>query len=288
MWLPRLGSGQVGAGKNTKTFLKTFLFVFVFSVFLCSSAITFKIVKVIITENYEELSKKAAGIFISQLKEKPNSVLGFATGSTPVGMYQELIKAYNQGEVDFSQATSFNLDEYYPITPTNGQSYHYFMWNQLFDHIDIKPDRIHLPDGQAKEVEKFCADYEKAIIDAGGIDLQVLGIGRNGHIAFNEPGSSFDSRTRVVDLDQDTIEANSRFFKNISEVPRQAITMGLATIMECKKIVILANGKSKAEAVAKAVEGEATEEVPASTLQRHGDVMFVLEKEAASKLKSIG
>lgn len=244
--------------------------------------------KVIICENYGEMSRKAAQVFIDQLKEKPDSVLGFATGSTPVGMYQELIKAYNRGGVDFQETTSFNLDEYYPIASENNQSYYYFMHEQLFNHIDIQIENVHIPDGETRDVEKFCLEYEEAIRQAGGIDLQVLGIGRNGHIAFNEPGSSFDSRTRVVDLDQDTIEANSRFFKNISEVPRQAITMGLATIMECKKIVILANGKSKAEAVAKAVEGEATEEVPASTLQRHGDVMFVLEKEAASKLKSIG
>ncbi|MBU4331786.1 glucosamine-6-phosphate deaminase [Patescibacteria group bacterium] len=267
--------------------------------------------KVIICEDYMKMSKKAAEVFTGQIKEKPDSVLGFATGSTPAGLYQELIKACERGEVDFSQITSFNLDEYYKISPDNEQSYHYFMREQLFDHINIKSKNIHMPsimmgarapiqpqggagalaptqapvpDGETKDIKQFCTDYEEAIIQAGGIDLQVLGIGKNGHIAFNEPGSSSNSRTRLVDLTQDTINANSRFFDKIDEVPKQAITMGLATIMECKKIIMLANGSSKAEAMVKALEGSVTEEVPASILQKHSEVIFIMDKEAGGLL----
>lgn len=241
--------------------------------------------KIITTQDYDEMSQKAARIFIQQVKEKPNSVLGFAAGSTVFGMYRELVKAYKNNEADFSKVTSFNLDEYYPIAPDNDQSYHYFMREKLFKRLNIPFQKINIPDGQAEDIEKFCAEYEKKIKKVGGIDLQVLGLGRNGHIAFNEPGSSFNSRTRLVDLAEDTLVANSRFFADISEVPRKAITMGLATIMECKKILILASGQDKAEAVAKSAEGLAAEDVPASVLQKHPDAFFIIDEAAGARLK---
>lgn len=233
------------------------------------------------------MSAWAGRFFLEQIKKKPDSVFGLATGSTPVGLYQKLTEAYKLKEADFSQIASFNLDEYYPIAPDDPQSYHYFMYRQLFAQVNMKAKNIHLIDGQTKNPEKFCAAYEKAIVRAGGIDFQLLGLGQNGHLGFNEPGSAFDSRTRVVDLSPATRAANARFFKNRKAVPRQAITMGLATIMEGRKLVILASGRVKAKAVAQAIEGPATEEIPASILQKHNDVTWILDLDAAGELKGI-
>jgi len=244
--------------------------------------------KLILCETYEEMSKRGAEIFIEQLKNKPDSVLGLATGSTPIGMYKELIKANKKGEIDFSKVKTFNLDDYYKIPRDNEHSYWATMRRNLFDDTNIKDENINIPNCQDDDYESFYLEYEKKIKEAGGIDLQVVGIGHNGHIGFNEPGSSFSSRTRKVDLTESTIEANSRFFKNEDEVPKEAITMGMGTVMEARKIILMANGEGKAEAVAKAVEGEVSEEVPASILQKHPDVVFLVEKEAAGRLKDYG
>ncbi|NQU77682.1 glucosamine-6-phosphate deaminase [Candidatus Falkowbacteria bacterium] len=241
--------------------------------------------KLILCETYDEMSKKGAEIFIEQLKNKPDSVLGLATGSTPVGMYKELIKANKEGEIDFSKVITFNLDEYYKIPMENEQSFWLTMHKNFFDEINIKDENINIPNYQDDDYESFCLEYEKKIKEAGGIDLQVVGIGHNGHVGFNEPGSSFSSRTRKVDLTESTIEANSRFFKNEDEVPKEAITMGMGTIMEAKKIILVVNGEGKAKAVAGAAEGEVNEEMPASVLQKHNDVIFLIEKEAGALLK---
>ena len=243
-----------------------------------------KVEKLIICEDYDEMSKKAAGIVLEQLKKKPNSVLGLATGSTTMGMYMELIGAYKRGEIDFSQVMTFNLDDYYKISRDNEQSFWREMRKDFFDGVNIKDENINIPNCQGDDYRSFCREYEEKIKAVGGIDLQVLGIGRNGHIGFNEPGSSFDSRTRKVGLTESTISANSRHFRDESEVPREAITMGLGTIMEARKIILVANGEGKAEAVAGAARGFVSEDVPASVLQKHSDVTFILEREAAIKI----
>jgi len=240
--------------------------------------------EVLIFETYEDMSKYAARMIAERIKAKPNLVLGLATGSTPVGTYQELIRLHKEEGLDFSQVVTFNLDEYLGLPGDHEQSYRYFMDTNLFNHININKANTHVPDGTAEDPEAFCRQYEEAIKAAGGIDFQVLGIGANGHIAFNEPGSPRDSRTRVVDLDEQTIKDNSRFFASIDEVPRKAISMGMATILEAKEIVLLANKANKADAIAKAVEGPVTEQVPASLLQEHPKTTFLVEKEAASKL----
>lgn len=235
-------------------------------------------------ETYEEMSQHAARMIAERIKAKPNLVLGLATGSTPVGTYQELVRLHKEEGLDFSQVRSFNLDEYLGIAGDHDQSYRYFMNTNLFDHINIDKANTRVPDGTAADPAASCQQYEEDIKAAGGIDFQVLGIGGNGHIAFNEPGSSRDSRTRVVDLDDATIEANSRFFDSIDDVPKQAISMGMATIMETKEVILLANKANKADAIVKTIEGPVTEEVPASLLQEHPNVTFMVEKGAASKL----
>jgi len=186
--------------------------------------------------------------------------------------------------LDFSSVRTFNLDEYLGLPPNHEQSYNYFMFKNLFDHVNVNKKNVHIPDGKAKDPEAFCREYEKMIKEAGGIDLQILGIGANGHIAFNEPGSPADSRTRIVSLTVQTIKDNARFFTNEAEVPRKAISMGIATIMEARKIILLASGKNKADAIAGTVEGKPTVHVPASLLQKHPDATVVVDKEAASKL----
>jgi len=243
-------------------------------------------IKVIVVKDYDEMSQKAAEIFIQQIKEKPNSILGLATGSTPLGTYKKLIKAHKNGEIDFSNIITFNLDEYYPIKKEHSQSYWYFMNENLFKYINIPPANINILDGPTKDVKKTCHDFEKKVKRSGGIDLQVLGIGQNGHIAFNEPGSSFDSRTRLIDLDENTIKANSRFFNSKDEVPKQALTMGLDTIMKAKKIILLASGENKAEAVKKSLEEPPNENMPASILQNHLDCTFIIDQEATSRLSN--
>ncbi|MFC1562942.1 glucosamine-6-phosphate deaminase [candidate division KSB1 bacterium] len=241
--------------------------------------------EVIIRENYEEISKYAASVIADQIRRKPDSVIGLATGSTPLGTYKELINLYKNGEIDFSKVTSFNLDEYVNLQPDHSQSYYYFMKKNLFDHINIKPENYFLPDGMAKDIPQSCSEYEKNIKEHGGIDIQILGIGSNGHIAFNEPGSSLGSRTRIKTLNESTIKDNSRFFENIDEVPRYAITMGIGTIMESHAIILLASGENKAEAIAKTIEGPITAMVPATIVQLHQKATIVIEKETASKLK---
>lgn len=240
--------------------------------------------RIIVCENYESLSKKAAQIIGSQIILKPNSVLGLATGSTPVGMYKNLIRMYQEGLVDFAKVKSFNLDEYYRLPFDNDQSYHYFMNENLFNHVDISKENVHIPDGMADDIQQECVSYDKMIEEAGGIDIQVLGIGNNAHIGFNEPTITFDKGTHVVTLDESTREANARFFNNLDDVPTKAITMGVGTIFKSKKILLLANGKNKAQAIYNTVHGKVTPEVPSSILQFHQDVIIILDKEAASLL----
>jgi glucosamine-6-phosphate deaminase len=239
---------------------------------------------VIIKENYDEMSKEAAKIVAQRIRKKPNLVLGLATGSTPLGLYKELIRLYTNEGLDFSKVTTFNLDEYIGIPPSHNQSYHYFMWENLFKHINVNPRFVHVPHGMATEIEAFCEWYENEIIEYGGIDLQILGIGGNGHIAFNEPGSSLGSRTRIKTLTQKTIDDNARFFSTKDEVPKYAITMGIGTIMDAKELILLANKSNKADAVKAAVEGPITAMCPASIIQMHRKATFIVEKEAGTKL----
>ena len=240
--------------------------------------------RVIVVKDYEELSKKAAGILASQLILKPDSILGLATGSTPVGTYAELVKLYNQGSVSFGDATTFNLDEYYGLNPSNTNSYIYFMNDNLFNHVDMNKNKINMPNGLAKDVQVECDSYEKRIDEQGGIDMQLLGIGRNGHIGFNEPDIKFEATTHLVNLDDDTINANSRFFNNIDEVPKQALSMGIKTIMHSRKILLLACGEEKAQIVYDMIHGKITPELPASVLQLHPDVIVIADKEAGKFL----
>ncbi|MCX7950826.1 MAG: glucosamine-6-phosphate deaminase, partial [Clostridiales bacterium] len=202
--------------------------------------------RIIVAKDYDELSKKAADIVASQLILKPKSVLGLATGGTPVGMYRELVKMFREGKFSFKDVTTFNLDEYYGLDRDNPQSYYFYMMENLFKHVDIDLNNINIPNGRAENIEKECMEYEEKIEKAGGIDLQVLGIGKNGHIGFNEPDVKFEAKTHLVRLDEDTIRANSRFFNSIEEVPTKAISMGIKTIMHSRKIIMLASGKEKA------------------------------------------
>lgn len=242
-------------------------------------------IKLSIVKDYEELSRSAARIVSDHVKKKPTLVLGLITGETPIGCYRELIRMHREKGLDFSKVTTFNVDEYLGLPPTHPQSYRYFMNKNLFNHVNIRMEKTHIPDGASEDPRKACEDFEKLIKASGGIDLQLLGIGVNGHIAFNEPGSPFDSRTRVVNLSEETIKANARFFSSIDEVPRQAISMGIGTILEARKIILLASGERKAEAVAKSIEGPVTTECPASALQMHPDCTFIIDKAAASKLR---
>ncbi len=241
--------------------------------------------RVIIRENYSELSKTAAGIIARQIRSKPTSVLGLATGSTPLGTYRELIRMHQEEGLDFSQVTTFNLDEYLGLPPDHPQSYHRFMWDNLFSKININPERVHIPNGLAGDLEAECNNYEAAIKQAGGIDLQLLGLGRDGHIGFNEPSSSLGSRTRIKTLTEETVRDNARFFEREEDVPRFAITMGVGTIMESRKILLLAAGQTKADAVKATIEGSVTAEFTASVLQLHPKVVMVVDEDASSLLK---
>ncbi|MEQ8156015.1 MAG: glucosamine-6-phosphate deaminase [Clostridiaceae bacterium] len=241
--------------------------------------------RILVCENYDSMSQKAAQMIQSQITLKPNSVLGLATGSTPIGMYKNLVKMYESGILDFSQVKTFNLDEYYRLPVTNDQSYHYFMNEYLFSHVNIPSENIHIPDGMAEDIEQECIKYDEEIKNAGGIDIQVLGVGRNAHIGFNEPTISFEKRTYVVDLEESTRMANARFFSSLDEVPEKAVTMGTGSIFESRKIMLLASGENKAKAIYDTVYGKITPEVPASILQFHNDVVVILDKEAASLLK---
>ncbi len=236
--------------------------------------------RVIVCENYEQISKEAAKIIAAQVHLKPNSVLGLATGSTPVGAYNELVNMYKKGEIDFKDITTFNLDEYYPIKRDNDQSYYYFMHDNLFNHINVPEERIHVLNGEVSDPEKECKDYEKCIEAHGGIDLQLLGIGRNGHIAFNEPDENLVADTHVTALTDDTIDANARFFNDIKDVPTKSLTMGMASIMKARKILILINGAGKAQALKKLLSGEISTMCPATMLNMHPDVIVICDKEA--------
>ena len=235
-------------------------------------------------EDYKSMSRQAANILSAQVILKPNCVLGLATGSTPVGMYQQLIDWYNKGDVDFSQVRSVNLDEYVGLAPTHDQSYRYFMQSNLFDHINILPENTNVPNGLAEDLAAECARYNKVISDLGGVDLQVLGMGHNGHIAFNEPGDDFGLETHVVDLTDSTIDANARFFASRDEVPRKALTMGIKSIMQARSILVVVNGEAKADIVKAAFTGPVTPEIPASVLQLHPNVSLVGDAAALSKL----
>ncbi len=240
---------------------------------------------VIIRADYEEISREAANIISAGLKENPKTVLGLATGGTPKELYRRLVKEYKKGELDFSQATSFNLDEYVGLGSENKQSYRYFMEKHLFSHVNMKTGNIHVPDGLAPDPQLHCMEYERMIAKAGGIDFQLLGIGSDGHIGFNEPGSSLASRTGVVVLARETIRDNSRFFDSEDQVPRMAISMGLGTIMDARKCIMLASGENKAEAVRKCIEGPLCAMTPASVLQMHPDTTVIIDEAAACKLE---
>lgn len=240
--------------------------------------------KIYVTEDYQAMSRKAANILSAQVILKPNSVLGLATGSTPVGMYKQLVIWYEKGDLDFAAVKTVNLDEYVGLEPTHEQSYHHYMQENLFDHVNINPANTNVPDGLAADPKAECAWYNQVIRQLGGIDLQVLGMGHNGHIGFNEPGNAFELETHVVDLSERTIEANARFFASADEVPRQAMTMGIKSIMMAKKILLMVSGEDKAEAVKRAFTGPVTPQMPASILQLHPYVTLVGDKAALSKL----
>lgn len=240
--------------------------------------------RIIVTKSYEEMSMEATKIVAGQMYLKPESVLGLATGSTPLQMYKQLIAVHETVGLDFSRARSFNLDEYIGLDPENPQSYHYFMQQNFFSRINIKPENIYIPNGMAEDIEAEGKYYDSLIDQMGGIDLQVLGIGQNAHIGFNEPDVKFEATTHKVKLDEETIQANARFFADAEEVPRYAISMGIKTIMLARKVILLANGRNKAEAVCKAVRGSVSPAAPASILQLHRDVTVIVDQEAAAKL----
>lgn len=239
--------------------------------------------KIYKVKDYEEMSRKAAAVIASQIISKPDSVLGLATGSTHIGTYKHLVAAYKAGDLDFSQIKSANLDEYRGLTKDNDQSYYYFMNNHLFQHVNIDPANTNIPDGTNNDPDAECARYEEVIKSLGGVDLQLLGLGHDGHMGFNEPCDHFDKITHCVDLTEMTIEANKRFFASADDVPRQAYTMGCGTIMRAKKILILVSGADKADILYQVVNGPVTPQVPASLLQFHPDVILIADEAAMSK-----
>ena len=230
------------------------------------------------------MSRKAANIISAQVIMKPDCVLGLATGSTPIGLYQQLVAWYEKGDLDFSEVRTVNLDEYKGLSRENDQSYYYFMHHNLFDHVNLPAENSHLPNGMEPDSDKECRRYSELIRSMGGVDLQLLGIGHNGHIGFNEPGDAFDNDVHCVNLTQSTIEANKRFFASADDVPKQAYTMGIKTIMQAKKILIVASGEDKADIVRDAFFGPITPKVPASVLQLHNDVTLVADETALSKI----
>ena len=241
--------------------------------------------RIIFTRDYEDMSLEAAKIVAGQLYLKPESVLGLATGSTPVGLYEKLVQLYEVTGLDFSGVTTFNLDEYVGMAPQHPQSYHYFMSEHLFSKVNLRPDHCFVPDGMAEDLAAEGRRYDARIAQAGGIDLQVLGIGRNAHIGFNEPDIKFEAMTHKVRLDDETIRANARFFERQEDVPRYAISMGIRNIMLARRVLLLANGKEKAEAVRAAVCGGVSPKAPASILQLHRDATFIVDAEAAALLQ---
>lgn len=241
--------------------------------------------EVYIVKDYDEMSKKVASVIAAQIVADPASTLGLATGSTPVGTYGYLKKWYEAGILDFSGITTMNLDEYKGISRENSQSYYYFMKENLFSHVNIKEENTYIPDGEREDGQKVCEEYEELVRSVGGVDLQLLGIGRNGHIGFNEPADYFEEKCHCVTLADSTIEANKRFFKTASEVPGQAYTMGIGTIMSAGKIVLLAGGEDKAEALYQTILGPVTPLVPASVLRLHQNVVIIADEAAMSKVK---
>lgn len=240
--------------------------------------------RVIIEENADAVSRRAARFVADLVRRKPHCVLGLATGGSPQGMYRELVRLHREEGLDFAHVTTFNLDEYVGLGPAHPQSYRNFMQENLFDHINVLPERTHVPDGRALNFESYCQQYEQKIAAAGGIDLQVLGIGRDGHIAFNEPGSSLGSRTRLKTLASETVRDNARYFGGEDKVPRLAVTMGVGTILESRRCLLLALGEGKAAAIRDAVEGPITAQVTASALQMHREVIAIVDPAAASLL----
>ena len=240
--------------------------------------------RIICAKDYKEMSEMAADIIGAQVLLKPDAVLGLATGSTPIGTYEELVRRYEAGRLDFGKIKTVNLDEYRGLTRDNDQSYYYFMHTHLFDHININKNNTNVPDGMEPDALKAGQDYENIIKNYGGIDLQLLGLGNNGHIGFNEPGDEFIDKTHVVDLTESTIEANKRFFASIDDVPKQAYTMGIGSIMRAKRVLMVVNGKGKAEIVKEAFFGPITPKVPASILQLHNDFILIGDAEALSCL----
>ena len=235
-------------------------------------------------KDYADMSRKAANIISAQVIMKPDCVLGLATGSTPIGLYQQLVAWYEKGDLDFSEVRTVNLDEYKGLSRENDQSYYYFMHHNLFDHVNLPAENSHLPNGMEPDSDKECRRYSELIRSMGGVDLQLLGIGHNGHIGFNEPGDAFDNDVHCVNLTQSTMEANKRFFASADDVPKQAYTMGIKTIMQAKKILIVASGEDKADIVRDAFFGPITPKVPASVLQLHNDVTLVADEAALSKI----
>ena len=239
-----------------------------------------KMIKFVCAKDYDEMSRKAANVISAQMVMKADSVLGLATGSTPIGTYGYLAERCAQGDLDFSKITSVNLDEYRGLPHENDQSYYYFMNDNLFSHVDIKKENTDIPNGEAEDALKECEDYEKRIASTDGIDIQILGIGQNGHIGFNEPDDALIASTHLTGLTQNTIEANSRFFNSIDDVPKSALTMGIATIMKAKKIILLASGKNKNEAIKARLDDKLTPSVPATMLKLHNDVTIICDKDA--------
>ena len=244
--------------------------------------------QIIKAKDYQDMSKKAAIVIASQVTMKPDCVLGLATGSTPVGTYQQLIEMYKAGDISFKEVTTVNLDEYKGLSGDHDQSYRYFMNDNLFNHVDIDKDFTFVPNGLAEDAEAECAEYDEIVEALGYADLQLLGLGHNGHIGFNEPDSCYTKETHVVDLAQSTIDANARFFESANDVPRQALTMGMGCIMAARRVLLIANGEGKANALYNAFCGPITPECPASILQLHNDVVVVGDEAALSKLIAAG
>lgn len=240
--------------------------------------------KIIRAKDYQDMSRKAANIISAQIILKEKSVLGLATGSTVLGLYERLIHLHNEGELDFSNILTVNLDEYVGLPAQHSQSYRYYMDNNLFKHINIPYENTNLPDGMAKDIEKECREYDDLITGMGGIDLQLLGLGLNGHIGFNEPATEFPKGTHCVTLTESTVKANSRFFENENEVPKKALTMGIKTIMSASKILLCVNGKAKAGILKEVLTGPVTPAVPGSILQLHPDLTVVADEEALSEM----
>lgn len=236
--------------------------------------------KIIKADNYEHMSMRAARIMASQIALKNNSVIGLATGDTPLGMYREIIKMHKDKELDFSKVKTFNLDEYYGLNRDNENSYYFYMMNNFFKYINMRKENINIPNGMTENIEAECSNYDKKIKVSGGIDIQILGIGVNGHIGFNEPNTSFEVGTHLVELEKETIKSNSRFFDSPEEVPTKAISMGIKTIMQSRAIILLASGEKKAAAIEKTVKGKISTAVPASILQLHNNVTLIVDKAA--------